>query len=83
MIWLLSYKANYDLKARIVIDGSKCIPGVVFNPDEVYCGNVAATSIKIFFALLALYGLILRGGDLVGAYLMTPPGIIAPKDMVL
>ena len=56
----------------MVIDGSKCIPGVDFNPDEVYYGNVTATSIKIFFALSALYGLILRGGDLVGAYLVTP-----------
>ena len=95
MIWLFSYKANFDLKARMVIDGSKCIPGVDFNPDEVYCGNVTATSIKIFFALSALYGLILRGGDLVGAYLVTPgskefmlciatpPGIIAPKGMIL
>ena len=72
MIWLFSYKANYDLKARMVIDGSKCIPGVDFNPNEVYCGNVTATFIKIFFALSALYGLILRGGDLVGAYLVTP-----------
>ena len=72
MIWLFSYKANFDLKARMVIDGSKCIPGVDFNPDEVYCGNVTATSIKIFFALSALYGLILRGEDLVGAYLVTP-----------
>ena len=94
MIWLFSYKADYNLKARMVIDGSKCIPGVDFNPDEVYCGNVTAMSIKIFFALSALYGLILRGGDLVGAYLVTsgskefmlciatPPGIIVPKGMI-
>ena len=64
-------------------------------PDETYCGNVAATSIKVFFALSALYGLILRGGDLDEAYLITPgskdymlsmatpDGIIAPKGMVL
>ena len=61
----------------------------------MYCGSVTATSTKIFFALSALYGLILRGGDLVGAYLVTsgskefmlciatPPGIIAPKGMIL
>ena len=79
----------------MVIDRSKCIPSVDFNPDEVYCGNVTATFIKIFFALSALYGLILLGGDLVGAYLVTPgskefmlciatpPGIIAPKGMIL
>ena len=72
MFWLFSFKANYDLKARMVIDGSKCIPGIDFNPDEVYCTNVTATSIKIFFALSALYGLALRGGDPVGAYFGTP-----------
>ena len=61
----------------------------------MYCGRVTATSIEIFFALSALYGLILRGGDLVGAYLVnprnehlmlciaTPPGIIAPKGIIL
>ena len=57
--------------------------------------DVAATSIKVFFALSAMYRLTLRGGDLVGAYLVTPgskdfmrcmatpDGIIAPKGMVL
>ena len=53
MIWLFSYKANFDLRARMVIDGSKCIPGVDFNPDEVYCGNVTATSIMINIPLIA------------------------------
>ena len=72
MIWLFSFKSNISKKARIVIDGSKCIPGLDCNPDEVHCGNVAATSIKVFFALSALYGLTLRGGDLVGAFLVTP-----------
>ena len=57
--------------------------------------HIAATSIKVFFALSALYGLTLRGGDLVGACLVTPgskdfmlcmatpDGIIAWKGMVL
>ena len=44
-----------------------CKPSIDYDPDETYCGNVAATSIKIFFALSALY-LTLRGGNLVGAY---------------
>ena len=90
MIWLFSYKANYDLKARMVIDGSKCILGVDFNPDEVYCGTITATSIKIFFAPSALYGLILRWGDLVTPEskefmlcIATPSGIVAPKGMIL
>ena len=66
-----------------------CKPGLDYNPD--YCGNVAGTSI----VLSALYGLTLRGEDLIGAYLVipgskdfmlckaTPDGIIAPKEMVL
>ena len=66
-------------RARMVIDGSKCIPGLDYNPDEEYCGNVVATSIKVFFALSALYGLTLRGCDLVGAYLVTP----GSKDFML
>ena len=83
------------MKARLLVDGKMCKPGLDYNPDETYCGNVAATSIKVFFALSALYGLTLRGRDLVGAYLVTPgskdfmlcmatlDGIIAPKGMVL
>ena len=95
MIWLFSFKADMTMKARLVVNGKMCKPGLDYNPDETYCGNVAATSIKVFFALSALYGLTLRGGDLVGAYLVTPgskdfmlcmatpEGIIAPKGMVL
>ena len=95
MIWLFSFKSDISKKARMVIDGSKCIPGLDYNPDEVYCGNVAATSIKVFFALSALYGLTLWEGDLVGAHLVTPgskdfmlciaasQGIKAPSGMIL
>ena len=54
------------MKARLVLYGKMCKPGLDYNPDETYCGNVAATSIKVFFALSALYGLTLRGGDLSG-----------------
>ena len=60
-----------SLKARLVVKGDLCQPGIDHNPEDVYCGNVTATSIKIFMALTALYGLILRGRDLVGAYLVT------------
>ena len=95
MIWWVSFKSDLSLKTRLVVNGKMCKPGVDYDPDETYCGNVAAMSIKIFFALSALYGLTLRGGDLVGAYLVTPgskdflrcmatpEGIIAPKGMVL
>ena len=72
-----------------------CKPGIDYDPDETYCGNVVATSIKIFFALSALFGLTLRGQTLLEPYLVTPgskdfllcmatlEGIIAPKGMVL
>ena len=78
------------MKARLVVNGKMCKPGLDYNPDEIYCGNVAATSIKVFFALSALYGLILRGAYLVTPgskdfmlCLATPDGIITPKGMVL
>ena len=69
-IWLFSFKADLTMKARLVVNGKMCKPGL---------DNVAATSIKVFFALSALYGLTLRGGDLVGAYLVTP----GSKDFML
>ena len=95
MKWIFSAKADLTLKARLVARGDKCQPGIDYDPNDVYCGNVTAASIKIFFALAALYGLLLRGGDLVGAYLVTPgskdyvlcmstpDGIVAPPGMVL
>ena len=71
MIWLFSFKADMTMKARLVVNGKMCKPGLDYNPDETYCGNVAATSIKVIFALSALYELTLQGGDLIGAYLVT------------
>ena len=56
MIWLISFKSDLSLKARLVVNGKMCID---YDPDETYRGNVAATSTKIFFALSALYGLTL------------------------
>ena len=56
-----------------------CKPGLDYNPDETYFGIVTATFIQIFFALSALYGLTLRGGDLDGAYLVT----LGSKDFML
>ena len=95
MIWLFSFKSDISHKARPAVNGKICKPGIDYDPDKTYCSNVAATSIKIFFALSALCGLTLPEGDLVGAYLVTPgskdfllcmappEGIIAPKGMVL
>ena len=72
MMWRFSINLDMSLKARLVVRGDLCQPGIDYNLEDVYCGNVTATSIKILFALSALYGLILRGGDLVSAYLVTP-----------
>ena len=67
MILLFSFEADVTMKARLVVNGKMCKPGLDYNPDKTYCGNVAATLIKVSFALSALYGLTLRGRDLVGA----------------
>ena len=58
MMWLFSIKSDTSLKARLVVRGNLYQPGIDYNPEDVYCGNVTATSIKSFFALSALYGLI-------------------------
>ena len=63
MIWLSSFKSDLSLKARLVVNGKMCKPGIDYDPDETYCRNVAVLS--------ALFGLTLREGDLVGAYLVT------------
>jgi hypothetical protein len=39
--------------------------------DAVHCGNVAASSIKLALIIDAMYKLVMRGGDLVGPYLVT------------
>ena len=57
MMWLFSIKSDMAL----VVRGGLCQPGIDYNPEEVYCGNVTATSIKISFVLSDLYGLILKG----------------------
>ena len=71
MMWLFSIKNDGTKKARLVGRGDKMIPNVDFDPDAVYCGNVSACSIKIALAIAAVYKLVYKGGDLVGAYLIT------------
>ena len=62
-------------------------PWVNFNPKKIYCGNITACGIKLFLAIAAPYKLRMRGGDLVGAYLVTrankdyPVYIKTPKGM--
>lgn len=71
MKWVFTIKNDLSLKARLVGRGDLMKPYVDFDPDAVYCGNVSACSIKIVLTIAAAYGLIMRGGDLVGAYLVT------------
>ena len=47
MILLFSFEADVTMKARLVVNGKMCKPGLDYNPDETYCGNVAATLIKV------------------------------------
>ena len=48
MIWLSSFKADMTMKARLAVNGKMCKTGLDYNPDETYCGNVAATSSTIW-----------------------------------
>ena len=47
MMWLFNVKTDGTKKARLVGRGDKMIPGIDFDPNAVYCGNIAASSIKI------------------------------------
>ena len=68
MMWTFTLKTDGTFK---VGRGDLMIPYVDFNPNKTYCGNVAATSIKIALTVAAKYKLSMRGGDLEGAYLVT------------
>jgi hypothetical protein len=70
-MWLFSVKTDGTKKARLVGRGDMMIPWIDFDPNAVYCGNVSASSIKIALVIAAIYKLEMRGGDLVGAYLVT------------
>ena len=71
MMWLFNIKTDGTKKARLVGRGDMMIPWIDFDPNAVYCGNVSASSIKIALIIAAQYKLTYRGGDLVGAYLVT------------
>ena len=71
MKWIFSIKTDGTYKARLVGWGDLMIPWVDFNPKEVYCGNISACGIKLVLSLAASHKLLMRGGNLVGAYLVT------------
>ena len=71
MMWLFTIKTDGTLKSRLVGRGDLMQPYVDFDPNAVYCGNVSACSIKMCLSIAAKYKLVMRGGDLEGAYLVT------------
>ena len=71
MMWLFNIKTDGTHKARLVGRGDLMKAYVDFDPDAVYCGNVSSCSIKMCVAIAAKYKLEIRGGDIVGAYLVT------------
>ena len=54
--WLYNEKEDTALtaKGRLVLDGSRMVPGRDYNPDETYCQNVAASSVKIALIIAAI-----------------------------
>ena len=92
MMWTFIIKSDGTKKARLVGQGDLMLPYIDFDPYAVYCGNVTASSIKICIAIAAKYKLMMKGGDLEGAYLVTranpnypvyiktPQGYSIPKD---
>ena len=78
MMWLFSIKTDGTKKARLVGRGDMMIPLVDFDPDAVYCGNVSSCSIKMALSIAAAYGLVMKGGDLIGAYLITRANVNFP-----
>ena len=71
MMWLFSVKNDETKEACLVGRGDLMIPLVDFDPDAVYCGSVSACSIKVAVTIAGMYCLVMRGGNLVGAYLIT------------
>ena len=71
LIWLFSIKTDGTLKGRLVGRGDLMLPNIHFDPDALYCGNISACGIKVVLTIAAFYKLVMWGGDLVGAYLVT------------
>ena len=95
MMWTFVIKSDGTKKARLVGRGDLMLPYIDFDPYAVYCGNVSASSIKVCVTIAAKYKLIMKGGDLEGAYLVTranpnypvyiktPQGYNIPENMCI
>jgi hypothetical protein len=71
MMWLFVIKTDGTYKARLVGRGDLMLAWIDFDPDAVYCGNVSSCAIKMCITISAKNKLVMRGGDLEGAYLVT------------
>ena len=69
-MWLFSIKTDGTKEVCLIGRGDMMIPWIDFDPNAVYCGNASASSIKIALVIAAIYNIEMRGGDLVGAYLV-------------
>ena len=67
LFWLFAIKSDGRYKAQLVALGNLMKPGRDFDPNDTYCGNVSAVSIKIALSLVSNFNLIMKGGDLKGA----------------
>ena len=68
--WIFGRKEDSTEKSRLVLLGNRMVPGKDFDASKTYCGNVSSSSMKIATAIAAKYLLIMRKGDLDGAYLI-------------
>ena len=71
MKWIFSIETDGTYKDCLVGRGDLMIPWVDFNSKEVYCGNISVYGIELVLLLADSHKLLIRGGDLVRAYLAT------------
>ena len=70
--WLFEIKDDDTHKARLVGRGDMMKPGIHFSADgETFATNVQPTSIRKTLSIAAKLNLLMRGGDIDGAYLVT------------
>ena len=63
MTWLFNIKTDGTRKAHLIGRGDLILLWVDFDPNAVYCGNVAASSTKMDLVIAAMWKLVMRGGD--------------------
>jgi hypothetical protein len=69
MMWQFNIKTDGTKEACLVGRGDTMIPLVDFDPDAVYCGNVAACSIKIAVTIASMCCLVMRPSRCISHYL--------------